>query len=268
MRIRIGDATILEHVLARLRPQCARLILNANPIPRALPTPVCLSSPTACRIFRGRSPASWPGSILPRHRLRKSTGSSARRAIARSCRAIWCRGLHQARLDAGATIACAASGGRRHPVIALWPAALREDLRRALTEEGARKVGEWSARYAVAVADWPIVPVDPFFNVNTPDDVAEAERLAAALSGRLTGFRSSRRTFAGTQQLDSRLRGNERRWSPSIRPRPTRSDRAATPRPSAHWRCLRCRRASAPAAPPAAAHCRLRSRRRSRPADR
>jgi molybdenum cofactor guanylyltransferase len=87
--------------------------------------------------------------------------------------------LHQARLDAGATIARAASGGRRHPVIALWPAALREDLRRALTKEGARKVGEWSARYKLAVAEWPAVPLDPFFNVNTPDDVAQAERLAA-----------------------------------------------------------------------------------------
>ena len=179
----------------------ARVSFSTPMKPRASPTLACLSSPTACRIFQDRLPASWPGSILPRHRRRRSAGSSARRAIARSCRAIWCRGLHQARLDAGATIACAASGGRRHPVIALWPAALREDLRRALTEEGARKVGEWSARYAVAVADWPIVPVDPFFNVNTPDDVAEAERLAAALSGRLTGFRSSPRTFAETQRL-------------------------------------------------------------------
>src|SRR2546425_294695 len=80
--------------------------------------------------------------------------------------------LHQARLDAGATIACAASGGRQHPVVALWPVALRADLRRALTEEGVRKVGEWSARYKVGVAEWPITPVDPFFNVNTPDDVA------------------------------------------------------------------------------------------------
>ena len=87
--------------------------------------------------------------------------------------------LHRARRDAGAALACAASGGRRHPVIALWPVTLREDLRRAITQEGARKVGAWSARYTPAVAEWPAAPVDPFFNVNTPEDAAEAERLAA-----------------------------------------------------------------------------------------
>ena len=179
MRIRIGDATILERVLARLRPQCARRHSQRQSMPRALPTPVCRSSPTACRIFRDRSPASWPGSILPRHRFRKVDWIVSAPSDCPFLPRDLVPRLHQARLDAGATIACAASGGRRHPVIALWPAALREDLRRALTEEGARKVGEWSARYAVAVADWPIVPVDPFFNVNTPDDVAEAERLAA-----------------------------------------------------------------------------------------
>jgi molybdopterin-guanine dinucleotide biosynthesis protein A len=76
-------------------------------------------------------------------------------------------------------IACAASSGRRHPVIALWPVALRDDLRKVLAREGTRSVGEWSARYTLAVAEWQTVPVDPFFNVNTPDDVAEAARLAA-----------------------------------------------------------------------------------------
>jgi molybdenum cofactor guanylyltransferase len=48
-----------------------------------------------------------------------------------------------------------------------------------LAREGTRSVGEWSARYTLAVAEWQTVPVDPFFNVNTPDDVAEAARLAA-----------------------------------------------------------------------------------------
>jgi molybdenum cofactor guanylyltransferase len=87
--------------------------------------------------------------------------------------------LHHARRDSGAMIACAASVGRRHPVIALWPVALREELREVLAREGMRKVGEWSGRHTLAVAEWPAVPVDPFFNVNTPEDVAEAERLAA-----------------------------------------------------------------------------------------
>ena len=56
--------------------------------------------------------------------------------------------------------------------------ALREDLRKALLEENLRKIESWTAHHGIAVADWPATPVDPFFNVNTPADAAEAERIA------------------------------------------------------------------------------------------
>ncbi|MGA2794210.1 MAG: molybdenum cofactor guanylyltransferase MobA, partial [Roseiarcus sp.] len=45
--------------------------------------------------------------------------------------------------------------------------------------EGCRKVDRWTARYRLATVAWPAAPFDPFFNVNTPEDLAEAERLAA-----------------------------------------------------------------------------------------
>ena len=61
----------------------------------------------------------------------------------------------------------------------LWPVALRDDLRAALCQDGVRKIEAWTARHGVAIAQWPATPVDPFFNVNTPGDVAQAERLAA-----------------------------------------------------------------------------------------
>ena len=73
----------------------------------------------------------------------------------------------------------AASGGRTHPVVGLWPVALAPALRHALVEEGLRKVDIWTARYRVAVVDFPIETVDPFFNANRPEDLAEAERLVA-----------------------------------------------------------------------------------------
>ena len=56
---------------------------------------------------------------------------------------------------------------------------MRADLRHALTKEGLRKIELWTARHGVALADWPAAPVDPFFNVNTPEDAAAAERIAA-----------------------------------------------------------------------------------------
>jgi molybdenum cofactor guanylyltransferase len=177
-QIRIGGATILERTLARLRPQCALLIINANDNGRfaAAGLPVVADSVpnfpgplagilAALDFAAAQTPAvAWivsaPGDcpFLPRDLVPR---------------------LHQARDAADATLACAASGGRQHPVIALWPVALREDLRRALVKEGVRKVGEWSARFTRAIAEWPAEAVDPFFNVNTADDVAEAGRLAA-----------------------------------------------------------------------------------------
>ena len=65
-----------------------------------------------------------------------------------------------------------------HPVVGLWPVALREDLRRALVDEGLHKIELWTARHGIATADWPAEPIDPFFNVNTPEDAARAEELA------------------------------------------------------------------------------------------
>ena len=85
-----------------------------------------------------------------------------------------------ARITQGKLLACAHSGDWRHPVVGLWHVALREDLRRAITVEDLRKIEVWTARHGVALADWPVEPVDPFFNVNTPEDVEMATRLAAA----------------------------------------------------------------------------------------
>jgi molybdopterin-guanine dinucleotide biosynthesis protein A len=72
-------------------------------------------------------------------------------------------------------VACAASGGRTHPVVALWPISLREDLRRALIDGEQRAVGQFQRNHKLAVVEWPATPRDPFFNVNTPGDLSRAE---------------------------------------------------------------------------------------------
>ncbi len=81
----------------------------------------------------------------------------------------------------GAPIAMAATpdpkrGMSRHPTFGLWPVALRDDLRRALNN-GTRKVIDWTDRHGVAHAEFPVVPYDPFFNVNTPQDMLDAIEL-------------------------------------------------------------------------------------------
>lgn len=79
--------------------------------------------------------------------------------------------------DDRADLACAASGGRAHPVFGLWPLRLLEDLRVALVEEGMRKIDAWTARYRLATVSFDADPCDPFFNVNTPEELEDATRL-------------------------------------------------------------------------------------------
>jgi molybdenum cofactor guanylyltransferase len=178
-RIRVGGSPIVERVVQRLRPQCAGLVLNANDAPERfadIDLPVVPDSvpgypgPLA-GILAG---LDWTAKHAPAIEWVVSVPSDCpflpRDLVAH---------LHDARVAAGAQLACARSGERRHPVVALWPISLREDLRRAVTGESARKVDKWIARFTIGFADWPVTPFDPFFNVNTPEDVAEAERLAA-----------------------------------------------------------------------------------------
>lgn len=66
----------------------------------------------------------------------------------------------------------------RHPTFGIWPVSLRDDLRRALVKEGLRKVVLWTDRHGAATVPFEAEPFDPFFNVNSPDDIAAAERIA------------------------------------------------------------------------------------------
>ena len=175
----IAGQTILARVITRLTPQCECLLLSANGDPLRFASfglPVIVDDvndypgPLA-GILAGldwaaahRPSAQWiltaPGDcpFLPRNlvvRLRHAISAE------------------------GAELAVAASQGRSHPVIGLWKVALRGALREALVVEGLRKVESWTARCRVATVAWPAEPVDPFFNANTFEDLAKAERLAA-----------------------------------------------------------------------------------------
>lgn len=72
------------------------------------------------------------------------------------------------------SIICAASGGRRHPVAALWPVALAADLRTALVDQGIRRMEQAMDRHPVVTVPFADTPPDPFFNVNTADDLLTA----------------------------------------------------------------------------------------------
>jgi molybdenum cofactor guanylyltransferase len=179
----IGGRTILDRVIARLRPQCSDLILNANGDPArfaAFGLPVV---PDSVADFPGPlagilAGLDWVAANRPDAAWMLSAAGDCpflpRDLVAR---------LTAARATEGAELGVAASGNQSHPVIGLWKVALREELRHALTVEDIRRIDRFTARYPLATVSWPITPVDPFFNANTAEDLAEAERLAAQDGG-------------------------------------------------------------------------------------
>ena len=178
--IRIGGETILESVIAALAPQCRQLIINANGNPARFAStrvPVVADSvPDYAGPLAGILTAlDWTAANAPHIEW----------IVSAPCDCPFLPSdlverLHRARIDAETPLACACSA-QPHPVIAVWPVTLREDLRRAVLGEGVRKVESFFARHGHAVATWPAAPIDPFFNVNTPEDVAAADRIAAQI---------------------------------------------------------------------------------------
>jgi molybdopterin-guanine dinucleotide biosynthesis protein A len=182
MRI-IAGKTILERVIARIGTQCDGLILNANgdparfakfDLPVIADNVVDFPGPLA-GVLAG---LDWVAKSRPQAKWMLSAAGDCpflpRDLVVR---------LDQERRQQNAELAVAASGGRTHPVIGIWSVRLREELRQALVVEGLRKIDRWTSRYPLATVTWPTTPFDPFFNANTIDDLAEADRLAALDGG-------------------------------------------------------------------------------------
>ena len=175
----LAGKPILEHVLERVRPQVGPLLLNANGDPARFEG---FGLPVEGDVVEGF--AGPLAGVLTGLDWARRTQPDCRWLVSFACDAPFMpRDLVQRLLDTvaddTADLACAASGGRSHPVFGLWPVRLADDLRRAMVDEEIRKVDRWTARYRLAEVDWPTEPFDPFFNTNRPDDLAAAESLIA-----------------------------------------------------------------------------------------
>jgi molybdopterin-guanine dinucleotide biosynthesis protein A len=177
--LELDGRPILDHVIERLAPQVRMVIVNANGEPerfdrwkRPVAADVLPDNPgPLVGVLTGMD---WVVANLPGLEWIVTVPTDApflpRDLVARFFAAVG---------DEGADMACAVSGGQRHPVCGLWPVSLRMDLRAALVQEGLRKVDVWTGRYKVADVDFSAEPVDPFFNANEPADLEEAKRLLA-----------------------------------------------------------------------------------------
>ncbi len=170
----LAGRPLLAHAIDRIRPQVEAMVLNANGDPARY-------AAFGLDIIPDDIP-DHPGplaGILSGLRWAIRQGATDVLSIATdthfagTCQATR---LHTARTAAHVPLACAGSGGWTHPVIGLWPVTLADALEADL-RAGTRKIDTWTARHGIAVADFPTHPFDPFFNVNRPDDLAEAERI-------------------------------------------------------------------------------------------
>ncbi|MCW5731587.1 MAG: molybdenum cofactor guanylyltransferase MobA [Alphaproteobacteria bacterium] len=175
----LAGRPLLAHVLERLAPQVGSIVINANGDPArfaAFGRPVVADPVTGfagplagvlagMEWAAGHAPDAGDIVTVPGDGPFLPDDLVAR--------------LVAGRAGAGADLACVSSGGQPYPVIGLWPVRLMADLRHALLGEGIRKVDRWTARFRLAQVEFPASPVDPFFNANTPDELAEAERILA-----------------------------------------------------------------------------------------
>jgi molybdopterin-guanine dinucleotide biosynthesis protein A len=169
----LGDKPLLYHVLDRLTPQCNNIILNANGDParfKSFGLPVIPDSVTGqlgplAGILSGMDAVAinYPTSS---HML-SLAGDTPFIPVDLLARMM--------RLSHGQNIVRACSGGRAHPVFALWPLTIRADLRDQLINHDIRKIDRFTASYDVVDCVFDGIP-DPFFNINHPEDRIEAER--------------------------------------------------------------------------------------------
>ncbi len=174
----IGERTLVQCVAERLAVQCARLILNVNGDPARFDD---MNLPIVPDTL-----ADHPGplaGILAALEWAAVHAPSVEWVVSVPGDTPFIPGdlverLHEDRRASGLPLVCASSASRRHFAVGLWPVSLRHDLRSAMVGRGTRSIREWAGPHGLAEASWPEDPVDPFFNVNTPDELDRARALA------------------------------------------------------------------------------------------
>lgn len=178
----LRDKEILSHVIERLAPQVGQILLNANGdvsrfsrfglpvLPDSLPD---YPGPLA-GVLAGLDWAADQG-----HDHIVTVAADTPFFPLDLVKALTDAATHQAKPIALAATRDPDKGLLRQPTFGVWPTALRQDLRRSV-QDGLRKIVAWTDRHGTALAEFPAIPFDPFFNINTPADLQQAAKMLEA----------------------------------------------------------------------------------------
>jgi len=175
--IELGGETLLHRAIERLTPQVDTVVINANDDPARfaevshLPVIPDLDGSRSGPLAGVLAGLDYAATQDATHivSIAVDTPFFPTDLVAR---------LRAAAEGQGVPLACAKTGDRTHPVFGLWPVALADDLRAAMAD-GMRKVDRWTGKHGCAETVFEATPFDPFFNVNTPEDLTEARGLLA-----------------------------------------------------------------------------------------
>ncbi len=176
--LELGGQSLLDRLRARFSPQVGALAINTNAELGA--------AAHGCEVLPDRF-AGFPGPLAGIHAgllwaetLPGVTHLATVSVDTPFLPVDFVARLAGARADGG-PVALARSDGRLHPTCALWPVALRARLEAFLGAGATGKVLAFAEDVGYLAVDFPAVPFDPFFNINTPEDLAKAAALQKAL---------------------------------------------------------------------------------------
>ena len=181
--LEVGGSTLLDHVLRRLAPQVSGIVINANGDPGRFRAWGLDVVPDSLPDHPGPLAGVLAGCEWAAARVPGATHVATAAADTPFFPEDLVRHLHAAMGGDGVRISIAATSAngirQTHPVFGLWPVARAPQLRQALEEEGLRRILDWTDREGCATVDFDSSRGNPFFNVNTPEDLAECGRIAA-----------------------------------------------------------------------------------------
>ncbi|MGB8312990.1 MAG: molybdenum cofactor guanylyltransferase MobA [Aestuariivirga sp.] len=172
--LKLAGKPILAHVIERVAPQVDQLVINANGDPARFSEFGLAVIPDVVTTLT--TPLAGLHAALG---FAKRAGAEMLVTVP-SDTPFLPADLVKRLLENGGNAAIAASGGQEHYIAGAWKTALLDDLGAAIAKDNLFRVKDWVQRISAQVVAWPTDPFDPFFNVNTPEDLQRAEQIAGA----------------------------------------------------------------------------------------